>query len=484
MFWLSLLVPISALVTASYLTDPFNRFTIVKLPFRFRLLKHTHEIHDHNQQLVVRQNLLYRLFAVAKAGLHIIHTRYIDSPRSTSQSVDGIIADIHDRRFDPSKLLVISGDHFNSLFVRNLGVFYYPLLDATSESTAADWQRRQESYLQTVAYALGVFAKRPVPVTTIVPTGRLAATCINFYAYPSDTVYSLLFALAALMGKQAVSPVALRQNHHLQTKLAAGYLTSTYHQTLIQLYQHYSQTVFDPTTGLIRTNLHLSGAKDITRRTGAFYDNIIYWKTTQLAQTLGLVPRNQAFLDDLKQAIIERFWLEKEGYFLEDLSDIGVDQKFYSSDWLVVLFTGFLDITNPAERVYYEHSIAYLQTHRIDQPFGLKYQQDRRSARQFLPVRLAVASYGGDTIWSFWGMEYIKALCLLYRETGDTAYQQVAKAQLEHYEAKMIEYGGFPELYDNGGRMLKAPLYRSIRQTGWVVGFEQARAIYRELCAS
>jgi predicted AAA+ superfamily ATPase len=48
--------------------------------------------------------------------------------------------------------------------------------------------------------------------------------------------------------------------------------------------------------------------------------------------------------------------------------------------------------------------------------------------------------------------------------------------------ADYFEYGGFPEVYDPEGRLLQTPFYRSIRQTGWVIGFEQAREMYRSLC--
>ena len=147
-----------------------------------------------------------------------------------------------------------------------------------------------------------------------------------------------------------------------------------------------------------------------------------------------------------------------------------------------MLSTGFLDLANDNETAYYTRSIDYIRKNNIDRPFALKYQHDTRAHRQFLPVRLAVASYGGDAIWSFWGMEYIKALVLLYEKTSETRYKKEAKFHIDAYEKKMLEYGGFPEVYDPEGRLLQTPFYRSIRQTGWVIGFEQAREMYRSLC--
>lgn len=472
-----------ASLVATYITNPFSRLTIIRMPFRIKLNNKIEQIIDKNSELRVKNRWYWRMFAIYQSGIYILTTRYFHSPASTSKNVDGIIKDIHALRYDPDKLLLISGDHFNGLFVRNLGVFYYPLLDPSIPSTDGDWKNRQMVYLQTVAYALGVFAKNPRLTTTIVSMGPMAATCVNFYAYPSDSLFGMLYALAVLNGKQAAAPSDYKPKiHMLDTKPMTKRLLSQYRDVLRVLYHDYQSTVYNETTGLVDKNVHLSGAKDITRRQSAFYDNVVYWKTTQLAMTLNIIPNDKQLLRSLKQRIVDTFWFDDQGFFLEDLSDESVNNKYYSSDWMIVLSTGFLDPLDEAERVFYERSVAYIQKHNIDQPFAIKYQQDTRAHRQFLPVRLAVASYGGDAIWSFWGMEYVKSLVLLYEATGARKYKSAAKYHIEKYESAMVRYGGFPEVYDNNGDLLQTPLYRSIRQTGWVIGFEQAREMYRVLC--
>ena len=466
----------TALIGASYLTNPFSRFTIIKRPYVIEATARAFEAINNNRRITVRQGLLWRWFAIIKCGVHILNTRYLRSPRSQSRSVEGVIADIHRLRFDPEKLLLISGDHFSALFVRNLGVFYYPMLDRAISGSEADWHDRQTVYIQTVAYALGVFEKNPVPTTTIVSTGAYRATCVNFYAYPSDTVYGILYALAALMGKESAAPVDYaRAQHRSGTKFATALLVKEYKATLRALYQHYRTTVFDQQTGLINTRIHLSGAKDITRRTSSFYDNVIFWKTSQLAMTLGVIRRDNAFLDELKARILDTFWLEDDGYFLEDLSEEGLAAKYYSSDWLIILATGFLDPADRRERKYFVRSVDYIQEHKIDQPMPIKYQNETRAHRQFFAVRMAVASYGGDAIWSFWGMEYLKTLMILSETTGKKSYLKTADTHIATYEKAMLRDGGFPEVYDPKGKLLQTPLYRSIRQTGWVIGFEQVR---------
>lgn len=471
------------IVAVTYLTNPFSRLSIVKLPYRARLSKASSDISNNTARLKVYTSLLWRWFAILQCGLYIVTTRYIHSPGSSARNVDGIIADIHTLRYDPNKLLVISGDHFNGLFVRNLGVFYYPMLDRAIGGSEQDWRNRQEVYLQSVAYALGVFSKSPTLTTTIVSMGPYAATPVNFYAYPSDSLYGIVYALAALRGIESARPYDYAdKQHQLYTVEAAAKLCDEYHDTLVELYRGYRETAFDEATGLVRTDLHMSGAKDITRRYSAFYDNVVFWKTTQLAMKLGVVATDKKFLSSLKTRILDTFWLPDQGYFLEDLSEEGLANNYYSSDWLIVLATGFLDPLSTKESQYFTRSIEYIQRQKIDQPFAIKYQQSTRAHRQFFAVRMAVASYGGDAIWSFWGMEYIKSLVLLYRHTGDASYKTAAKHHIDAYETAMLKNRGYPEVYDPDGKLLQTPLYRSIRQTGWVIGFEQAREMYRSIC--
>lgn len=292
----------------------------------------------------------------------------------------------------------------------------------------------------------------------------------------------MLYALAALLGKQSARAVNYGHEYlPLDTKSAAATLLDTYRESLTRHYMSYRSYAFDETTGLIKLTVVMSGAKDITMRSSAFYDNVVFWKSTELAMTLGLIKKDTRFLDELKQRILDTFWLADRGYFLEDLSDEGIEHAYYSSDWLIVLATGFIDPERASERYYFEQSIAYIQKQKIDKPFAIKYQADTRAHRQFPIVRLAVASYGGDSIWSFWGMEYIKVLLALHQQTNNSTYLTTADYHIEMYKAKMLQYGGYPETYDAEGNLLETPLYRSIIQTGWVIGFEQVLALRKSL---
>lgn len=463
----------------SYLTNPFVRFSLVAKTFL--VLRQDDGTLDlkSERDVIVRDNRLVHNLAGLKSGWHILTSRFAGGTKSSSKVVDDVIAGIHELRFRPEDPFLISGDHFSVLYLRSLGIFYHSLMDSRTALSEEDWANRQAIYLKTTGYALQVFANSDRLSTTIVPIGRASVALVNIYAYPSDTLYSLLYALRVMQDDSLLQKLYPFETTApalpLNTKFAAEAMTAQYQDNLQYHLRVYHSTVFDPATGLVKKNLLLSGAKDITVRSSAFYDNVILWATHRLAQELHLEKRDQAFLDDLKARILATFWLPTEGYFLEDLSPAALKQKYYSSDWLIVLMTGFLDPAIEAERVYYEQVVEYIQRNAIDQPFGLQYHPDLRRRRQYLIPQLVAPSYGSTAIWSNWGMEYVKILAILSLHTHRSDYLHRAKDQIGSYSFNIKRYRGYPEVYDAQGDFYRQIFYKSVRQTGWVVSFEEAR---------
>ena len=88
-------------------------------------------------------------------------------------------------------------------------------------------------------------------------------------------------------------------------------------------------------------------------------------------------------------------------------------------------------------------------------------------------------NYGGDAIWSYWGGQYIWLLAGLYHQTGNAAYKADAEKYIKIYREKIELTRGFPETFNAQGEFLQNTVYKSIRQTGWVVQFEAAEAELR-----
>ena len=481
-FAIFFIVTLVALIMYSAFSNPYGRMSRVKNPFETRRQGRTIALLKRFN-LKVCKSFFWHGFAYAKCAWHIVSNVHAGE-KARSRSLEGVIRDIHKVRFNPKRPYLISGDHFNVFYPRNLGVFYYATLDPRTALGKSDWENRQRIYLQTVAYAIAAFTKNGDCTTTIVPVGPRAVSCINIYHYPSDALYGVLFGLSTLIDNSFFVkryPFESENSFGLETKTAAGNLLEENRDALALLITKYYNRVFDTETGLIKKDIHISSAKDITVRTSAFYDNVIFWKTFMLARTLGIENIPAVDLPKLKTRILETYWQEEEGYFLEDSSSEGVAGKYYSADWLAAYFTGFLDVTKSDERRYLERATLYTIKEGIDMPFPLRYQQTNRASRQVPIVRLFVASYGGTAIWSFWGAEFIKVLVALSEYDNQHLFLERAARHIGAYSKNMVRYYGYPETYDTAGNMLRTPFYNSVRQTGWVVGYEQAVAMFKSM---
>jgi hypothetical protein len=478
----------------SYLTNPFVRFSVVVDPYNEVSYQGGQFQIQGNDAVFVQDDAFFRRLAWLKSGWHIFSSKFSGGKKAERTTVDEIIREIHADRFDPEEPYLISGDHFSMLYPRSLGIFYHSMLDPRTALDEEDWQNRQHIYLKTLAYSLQTYEGADRLSTTILPVGPRSVTLLNWYATPSDTMYSLLFALDALQSDEGlrqtypferIEPADLSTGERpeayvpeLATQQAAGKLLEQHKQSLQRHLDKYYNLIYDEQTGLVRKDIHLSSTKDIVKRQSAFYDNVIFWRTMQLAEELELVELDPIFLPELKQRILATFWQEKEGIFLDDLSPESVEGKYYSSDWLIVLMTGFLDPADPEERQYYLRVTDYIQRNALDQPFALQYHADPRREQLYLAAKLFAPSYASTAIWSNWGMEYIKLLLWFAQTEGKELYLQQAADQLSAYAYNIKRYRGYPEVYDANGDFFRQTFYKSIRQTGWIVSYEQAREMY------
>lgn len=464
----------------SVIVNPFHRFSRFKAPYAAQVHKKRSIRLLSIGTLTVLGNPFHRVYAYFISALYIFFyalPRGRQLRKRPTVVLPELIRTICRKRFHTGLPYLISGDHFFPLYPRSLGVFYAPAFDPRTALDQDEWEKRQMMLVKTTAFALDVFSRIGDVYTTVVPVGRRSVIPINVYSYPSDTLYSMLFGLHSLMtseGFNRIFPFSSSSEFFLMTKAEAQRLLDRYRADLQLLFSRYLQTVYDSESGLVVKHRHFSGTKDITRRESSLYDNVMVWATITFGKTLGVLQGDVPDPNELKRRIVDTFWLEKEGYFLEDLSEESLRDRYYSSDWLVCQFTGFLSPQKKSEQRYFTRSVAHIRDTGLAEPFPLRYHADNRRSRQFLPVRIFLPSYGGSAIWSLWGWEYIKLLIRLYAVTGDVSYHIEADRHIRSYERVMVRDNGFPEVYDRYGNLLHTPFYRSVQQTGWVVHYLQA----------
>lgn len=392
-------------------------------------------------------------------------------------TAEEIIKQIHAIRYAKSNPYVITGGHFHQLYVRNLGIFFNALLDPRIPSTQNDWEMRQAIVLKTVALDLETFQQAKRDFTTIVPLANNRVTAMNIYTRPSDSLFGMLYALCSLTDSKFVinnfpTKKKSKHMHTLQTKAAGEKLIKKYKNSLSFLIEQYLQEIMSEQTGLIKTTISLASARDGIRRQSAFYDNVIAWSTAQMANKLGLKNISEKEFSQWKQRIIKTFWDKDTHIFLDDLDPETKQQKLFSSDAFIIHSTRFLNPDDPKEKKYFLGMIKYVKENGMDSPFPLNYSNCDEPKKLHWPVKYFAPSYMGRSIWSHWGMEYIKVLIRLQKENKN--FLSDAKKHLATYEKNIVKYGGYPELYDMQGKPLNNRLYKSVLHNGWVINYEQA----------
>jgi phosphatidylglycerophosphate synthase len=378
------------------------------------------------------------------------------SPKEPAGNLQSIESAIHTQRFDPSKPYVISGDQFDGLYLRNLSVFYQGLLDPHTALGTTDWHNRERIAVQSLAYGLSATEQLKYPVTTLMPIGPRQVIAVNFWSYPSDTMFGLLQELQNLEADPDTRQAALQLQHE-------------YGSGLIAAYQNYLTTVRDPKINLIRTDIHLSSARDAVQRESSFYDNVILWRTEQLASQLGLTNVSSSSLVSLRQTILQRYWDATQGHFIDDVTP--GHQNSYSSDWLIALPTGFLHPSNSSDLSKLELISAYIDKNHLTSPLPIRYTADNNLHQDFF-VSTFVSSYGNTAIWSYWGDLYITLETDLYQQTSNQLYAQHVQDGLTAWQQVIVQDRGYPETLDGHGNILKTTVYESIRRNGWIVDFE------------
>jgi hypothetical protein len=425
-----------------------------------------------NGQVVLKVNFRPRFYSgwVASAAAYYEEAvmnawHRLSSPKMKPGSESSIVRQIYALDFNPNKPFLISGDQFGGLYIRNLSVFYQSLLDPNTAVSVTDWQNRERIAVQSLAYALNSMQQLKHPVTTLMPISPHGALAVNFWSYPSDSMFSIFELLSRLESLPATRTVALQLQHQ-------------YSVGITESYRNYLSTV-KGSNGLIKTSVRLSGARDAAQRQSSFYDNVILWKTEQLATSLGFDHLAGSYLAGLRQTIIGRYWDNAQGHFIDDVAP--GDQNSYSSDWLIALPLQFLNPSNPADLSKLIRISGYIDRQKLAEPLPIRYTNSNSQNQDDLFVRIFAGSYGTTAIWSYWGDLYITLETDLYQQTGNPLYAAHVESAIKAWDNVIVRDRGYPETLDSQGKMYETAVYESIRRNGWVVDFEAVKYDWQHL---
>ena len=450
-----------------HIVNPYASFNIFKSPYSTSVDELGNIHYNQIYKPLVLSDPASDLLGYYRSGFLIVQNTFFGGHPIEDDSPANIISKIHQHRFDPSKPYLISGDQFSVLYPRNLGVFYNQLLDPNTALSEVDWENRQRIYLQSVLFAIDGLNVGDKPKTTLVPIAprTIASTSVHPGDVGSDAVYGTLYALKMLGTKRKSDD----GKFSIKTSLSAERILREKSRALKHMVETYLKTVRDPSTGLVKDDIHVSSARDGASRRSSFYDNVILWKTMSLADDLNIINIQPNELADMKQNIKSKYWNEETGYCNNDAYD-----DSFSSDWLIGYVVGFFDLEDEIDQKRTERTISYINKYGLADPLPIKYQNGTPEDSPWA-VRVFVPSYGGEAIWSYWGAEYITLLANLAKETNNAELLNQADDYIDSYNKAIVRDGGFAETFNTEGQFLQTGLYKSIRITGWVVQFEHAQ---------
>lgn len=454
-----------------HIVNPYASPNIFESPYKTSVDEQGNIHYSQVYKPMVLADPLSDLLGYYRSGFLIVQNTFFGGQPIQANSSAGIVSEIHRRRFDPTKPYLISGDQFSVLYPRNLGVFYNQLLDPNTALSEADWENRQRIYLQSVLFAIDGLSVGDKPKTTLVPIAprTIASTSVHPGDHGSDAVYGTLFALDRLNS----SLVSDDGKYSIKTSISAKKILREKSLKLKHMVESYVKTVRDPKTGLVKTDIHVSSARDGASRRSSFYDNMILWKTMDLARKLNIVDYSSSKLSEMKQKIRDNYWNEEAGYYNNDAFDTS-----FSSDWLIGYVIGFFNLNEDVDRKRTQRILDYINQNDLAEPLPIKYQNGKPEKAPWA-VRVFVPDYGGEAIWSYWGAQYITLLVDLAEQTGDNKLLEQAKDDIDSYHEAIVRDGGFAETFNSDGQFLQTGFYKSIRITGWVVQFEHAEYRYK-----
>lgn len=442
------------------------------------------EINDKPRFVETPYFLNYVSLQSLQAFFRILGDAWLQIEKPFEGTANEVITKIHEKRFDTSKPYVISGRHFSELYTRNKGIFYNAMLDPRFALSDKDWAQRQQIISSTVLFHLTILEQADKVYTTFYPIWRNIYSGVDVYAEPSDSLFAVFYTLRAMTDENFIPQLFPAQKNtpvrSLQTKRIGKELLEQYDVLLEQRTEEYLNKIIAPYTGLIRSDILLSGARDQIKRESSFYDNVIAWATVKMANELGLQiacplvfqQHGKCDIQKWKETIIDVFWDADKGIFIDDLSPQSREEKSFSADILIVTSASFLDVTEEADRSKLTQIVKFIQDQGLDEPLPLRYANYDQHDKLYPVVKACAESYMGETHWSHWGMEYIKAMIIL--SPYETNYRVAIHKALSTYRNKIEEFGGYLELYNKEGKPYQTWCYKSMLHTGWVINYEQA----------
>ncbi len=214
---------------------------------------------------------------------------------------------------------------------------------------------------------------------------------------------------------------------------------------------HFTEIVINPSTGLVRPDVHFSSMKDHAIRRSSCYDNcMVGMLAHDLAQMKNLLnPLSQY---DYPSLLVRHFWNGR--YFYDDLRK----QEYVAGDANVFPF--LLGLCSDKNML--ESALNAIRSNELDKPFPLKYTRDR-AYTEFIWQEMFARNYEGDTVWMHMGPLFVK----LIKQTDS----ELAAKYKERYLKLIEKHNNYLEVFTSAGEPFRTPFYYSDHGMLWAANY-------------
>lgn len=304
--------------------------------------------------------------------------------------------------------------HYNGFFMRDFGWAIDSLLELGHE----------ERILKTLEHIMTTFSKHGL-TTTITPEGK----CIDIFRYSPDSVSYLIKCLKVAKATD---------------------LINQYRDFLASEVEKCFKLVLNPSTAMVKPNVHFGSMKDSTNRSCSTYDNVMLAMLSRDLDELGM--KNPFKEHDVKNAIKEELW--NGHYFYDDIS------KTPAVTGDSNLFPFWTDVFEDEEML--KASMQSIQDAGLDDPFPLKYSNEKISKEIFWRKWL-VSDYQTHSIKTHMGALYIHVLKRVFPKT--------AKQHVKTYTNLIETHGTYLENFTAKGEPLNSRFYFSDEGDIWCANY-------------
>tara|TARA_Y100000310_G_scaffold316956_1_gene369282 strand:+ start:3006 stop:4058 length:1053 start_codon:yes stop_codon:yes gene_type:complete len=266
-----------------------------------------------------------------------------------------------------------------------------------------------EKVKQTLRYAVNRYKKANKITTTLTPKGK----AFDFPTYAVDSIPWLIHSMR------------LSKFNYYDHK-----------EFLNKEIRKFYEKVVDPSTGLVKKG-HFSSMKDHTVRNSSCYDNSM---VAMLANDLKNMKLFNPFKGDNSKLLEDKFW---NGKYFEDDLDKG-DYIAGDANIFPFLCGGIKD----EEKL--RSCIKYIQAAFLDDPFPLKYTQNREGIN-FISEEIFARDYESNAIWMHMGPLYVK----LVKEVDLGLYEKYEK----QYTNLIEHHQNYLEVFNKEGKPYSSPFY-------------------------